>query len=34
MAIIVAYDEGLNVFLSFVFAPPAHQELFNFWCDS
>ena len=19
--------------LSFVFAPPAHPELFNFWCD-
>ena len=29
---IVAYDQGLNA-LSFVFAPPAHAELFNFWCD-
>ena len=29
---IVAYDQGLNA-LEFVFAPLAHPELFNFWCD-
>ena len=27
VAHIVAYDQG------FVFAPAAHPELFNFWCD-
>ena len=25
---IVPYDQGLNTI-----APPAHPELFNFWCD-
>ena len=28
-AMIVPYDQGL----SFVFAPLAHSELFNLWCD-
>ena len=31
-AIIVAYDQEFNA-IEFVFAPLAHPELFNFWCD-
>ena len=33
VAIIVPYDQGLDTISFFFFAPLAHPELFNFWCD-